>query len=286
MHRGGWGLGTRLQNADTCVSKEPKYRGLDGEDNECRLCKHCGCMLSTDYIWLHLNTSEVKLLRENWPVHNQKQELTLCGLMATKAGPLKWYRQEMRNCYTNSALTCLTHASTWTNVICFRWAWQSCQKYIPSLLQYWPPNTILIPRLLVLFSLVVLHTLWIHACMQKFGDFKFSEVKFFKNRVKFGIIYLIFRTIKEWITQPLKIVFCKVTHCAGCVLANTRPHQASSAALWWTGEDGNPWFLGPWVPITMKIWGLRHKIYIDIVTPIHISMIHRYCDPHPHIYDI
>ena len=31
----------RLQNADTCVSKEPKYRGLDGEDNECRLCKHC-----------------------------------------------------------------------------------------------------------------------------------------------------------------------------------------------------------------------------------------------------
>ena len=53
MHCGGWGLETRLQNADTCVSKEPKYRGLDGEDNECRLCKHCGCMLKTDYIWLH-----------------------------------------------------------------------------------------------------------------------------------------------------------------------------------------------------------------------------------------
>ena len=38
---------TRLQNTDTCVSKEPKYRGLDAEDNECGL---CGCMLNTDYI--------------------------------------------------------------------------------------------------------------------------------------------------------------------------------------------------------------------------------------------
>ena len=28
MHRGGWGLETRLQNADTCVSKESKYRGF------------------------------------------------------------------------------------------------------------------------------------------------------------------------------------------------------------------------------------------------------------------
>ena len=31
MHCGGWGLGTRLQTADNCVSKEPKYRSLDGE---------------------------------------------------------------------------------------------------------------------------------------------------------------------------------------------------------------------------------------------------------------
>ena len=23
---------------------------LDGEATECRLCKHCGCMLNTDYI--------------------------------------------------------------------------------------------------------------------------------------------------------------------------------------------------------------------------------------------
>ena len=32
---------------DNCVSKEPKYRSLDGEATECRLCKHCGCMLNT-----------------------------------------------------------------------------------------------------------------------------------------------------------------------------------------------------------------------------------------------
>ena len=29
---------------------EPKYRSLDGEDNECRLCKHCGCMLNTVHV--------------------------------------------------------------------------------------------------------------------------------------------------------------------------------------------------------------------------------------------
>ena len=29
--------GQDLQNADNCVSKEPKYRSLDGEANECRL---------------------------------------------------------------------------------------------------------------------------------------------------------------------------------------------------------------------------------------------------------
>ena len=39
--------GTRLQNADNCASKEPS---LDGEATECRLCKHCGYMLNTDYI--------------------------------------------------------------------------------------------------------------------------------------------------------------------------------------------------------------------------------------------
>ena len=49
MHRGGWGLETRLQNADTWVSKEANYRGLDGEATECRLCKHCGCLLNT--VW-------------------------------------------------------------------------------------------------------------------------------------------------------------------------------------------------------------------------------------------
>ena len=71
MHRRGWGLGTRLQNADTCVSREPKYRGLDGEAAECRLCKHCGCMLNTDYIWLHKSSSSEKID----PHADQKQEI-------------------------------------------------------------------------------------------------------------------------------------------------------------------------------------------------------------------
>ena len=151
------------------------------------------------------------------------------------------------------------------------------EVYPFSIIQYWPPNTILVPRLLVLFSLGVLHTPWMHACMQKFGDVKFSEVKFFKNRVKFGTICIIFRTIKEWIIQPKNSFLQSHPLCRMCL----GQYQASSAALWWTVscEDGNPWFLGPWVPITMKIWGLRHKIYIDIETPIPISMIHRYCDP-------
>ena len=35
--------GTRLQNADSCVSKE---LGLDGEATECRLCTQSGCMLN------------------------------------------------------------------------------------------------------------------------------------------------------------------------------------------------------------------------------------------------
>ena len=42
-----WGR-TRLQNADTCVSKKPKYTDLYGEDNECRSCKHCGCTVTSD----------------------------------------------------------------------------------------------------------------------------------------------------------------------------------------------------------------------------------------------
>ena len=28
----------------------PRSQGLDGEATECSLCKHCGCMLNTDYI--------------------------------------------------------------------------------------------------------------------------------------------------------------------------------------------------------------------------------------------
>ena len=44
------GLGPRQQNADTCATEQLKYRSLDGEATECRLCKCCGCMLNTsDY---------------------------------------------------------------------------------------------------------------------------------------------------------------------------------------------------------------------------------------------
>ena len=67
----GWRLGTRLQNADNCVSKEPKYRSLKGEATECRVCKHCGCMLNTDYIWLHKSSSSEKI---DLHALDQKQE--------------------------------------------------------------------------------------------------------------------------------------------------------------------------------------------------------------------
>ena len=36
--------------------KSQKIEPLDGEATECKLCKHCGCMLITDYIGLHLRT--------------------------------------------------------------------------------------------------------------------------------------------------------------------------------------------------------------------------------------
>ena len=62
MDCGGWGLGDKtIQNAHNCVSKEPKYRSLDGEATVCRLCKQCGCMLNTDYIRLHKSSSSEKI---------------------------------------------------------------------------------------------------------------------------------------------------------------------------------------------------------------------------------
>ena len=73
MHHREWGLGKRLQNADTCVSKEPKYRGLDGEATECRLCKHCGCAL---------NVSQVAQRRLD-PHADQKQEINFVWLDST-----------------------------------------------------------------------------------------------------------------------------------------------------------------------------------------------------------
>ena len=30
----------------------PTIETLDGQAAECRLCKHCGCMLNTDYIFM------------------------------------------------------------------------------------------------------------------------------------------------------------------------------------------------------------------------------------------
>ena len=66
MHREGWGLETRPQNADTCVPKEPKYRGLDD----------CGCTLNTDYIWLHKSSSSEKID----PHVDQKQEINFVCL--------------------------------------------------------------------------------------------------------------------------------------------------------------------------------------------------------------
>ena len=44
---------------------------LGCEATECRLCKHCGCMLSTDYIWLCKSSSSEKID----PHMDQKQEI-------------------------------------------------------------------------------------------------------------------------------------------------------------------------------------------------------------------
>ena len=61
---------TRLQNADNSVCNEPKYRSLDGEATECRLCKHCSCILNTvtsDYIWLRKSSSSEQGINFVWP---------------------------------------------------------------------------------------------------------------------------------------------------------------------------------------------------------------------------
>ena len=38
----------------THVHLNSKVRSLDGEATESRLCKHCGCMLNTDYTYLQI----------------------------------------------------------------------------------------------------------------------------------------------------------------------------------------------------------------------------------------
>lgn len=68
-------LGTRLQNAETCASKEPtRKKGLDGEATECSLHKDCSCMLNTDYTWIR---KSYKLTR----MQTRNRKSTLCGLI-------------------------------------------------------------------------------------------------------------------------------------------------------------------------------------------------------------
>ena len=60
--------------------KEPS---LGGEATECSLCKHCGCMLNTDYIWLHLITSDYVSQVAQWKLTRTRirnRKLTLCAL--------------------------------------------------------------------------------------------------------------------------------------------------------------------------------------------------------------
>ena len=49
----------------------PGSQALDGEATECKLCKHCGCVLNTDYTWLRKSSSSKKIN----PHADQKQEI-------------------------------------------------------------------------------------------------------------------------------------------------------------------------------------------------------------------
>ena len=68
-----WGQDYKMQTIHYCVSKEPKYRILDAEATECRLCKHCGCMITSDYV---SQVAQRKLTRGQ----TRNGKLTLCGL--------------------------------------------------------------------------------------------------------------------------------------------------------------------------------------------------------------
>ena len=56
-------------------------RSNDGEATECRLCKHCRCMLNTDYLWLY------KLIDSWW---DQKQEIKFVWPKLTAQGCAKY----------------------------------------------------------------------------------------------------------------------------------------------------------------------------------------------------
>ena len=115
----------------------------------------CWVLITSDYIWLHLNTSDYisQVAKRKLTAHARPEKgINFVRTNGYKSGPLKWYRQEMRNCYTNSGLTCVTHASTWTNAILLPlgpdkaarniYCWiLSCQKYLllntDHLMWYW-----------------------------------------------------------------------------------------------------------------------------------------------------
>ena len=52
-----------------------KYRSLDGEATECRLWKHCGCMLNSGYIWLCKSCNSKKI--HLYMYTDQKQEIKI-----------------------------------------------------------------------------------------------------------------------------------------------------------------------------------------------------------------
>ena len=74
MHHRGWGLGTRLQNVDTCVSREPKYRMVKPLSAGCvNTVVACWILITSDYV---SQVAQRKLTR----TRTRNRKLTLCGL--------------------------------------------------------------------------------------------------------------------------------------------------------------------------------------------------------------
>ena len=91
-----WGRGYSFSRrelgdeANTCALEQ---RGKDGEATGCRLCKHCGCMLNTDYVWLcksgnsDMHVSQKQEIKFVWPklhTNNSRAQsfhkVTLCAV--------------------------------------------------------------------------------------------------------------------------------------------------------------------------------------------------------------